>query len=72
MPKPYGSFQKNVKFELWSKIWCQKITFTEITEILLLQRKVSLQSDADKLDIDKLYNVSTDLNNLNCDVDNYI
>ena len=43
-----------------------------ITEILLLQRKVSLQSDADKLDIDKLYSVSTDLNNLNCDVDNYI
>ena len=37
--------------------------------MLLLERKVSLQSDVNKLDIDKLKTVSTDLKNLHSDID---
>ena len=72
-PKP-NSLWENVKVELDLSNYATKIDMKNATGVhtLPFAKKtdlVNLKSDIDKLDIDKLKNVSTDLNNLKSKVD---
>ena len=72
-PKP-NSLWENVKVELDLSNYATKIDMKNATGVdtLPFAKKtdlVNLKSDIDKLDIDKLKNVSADLNNLKSKVD---
>ena len=76
-PKPYKPFRGNVKVELDLSSYATKLELKEATGIdnsnyALKSNLVSLKTEVDNIDVDKLKTVSVDLSKLINVVDNYV
>ena len=76
-PKPFRSFEGNIKIKVdlsddATKIDLKNVTHVDTSSFALITNLASLKTEVDKLDIDKLVSVPVDLRTLNDVVKNNV